>query len=164
MYAVGDVTGLFPLVHVAIAQGELAAHNAVRDQQLPMDYRLQKTHTIFTEPQVAVVGDTERELEKAAVNYIAASYPFADHGKAMTLERPAGFVKILASPDGGKILGAAVVGAEASELIHEMIVAMHFSATVQDFMRIPHLHPTLSEIWTYPAEELAEAIVLEAAS
>jgi len=51
-------------------------------------------------------------------------------------------------------LGAAIVGAEASDLIHEMIVAMHFGATVYDFVKIPHLHPTLAEILTYPAEEI----------
>jgi pyruvate/2-oxoglutarate dehydrogenase complex dihydrolipoamide dehydrogenase (E3) component len=62
---------------------------------------------------------------------------------------------MLASPANGLILGAAVIGPQASELIHEVIVAMHYNATVEDFMRIPHLHPTLAEIWTYPAEELA---------
>ena len=53
---------------------------------------------------------------------------------------------------------AACIGPEASELIHEIIVAMHFDATVDRFAKIPHLHPTLAEIWTYPAEECAEKI------
>jgi hypothetical protein len=59
---------------------------------------------------------------------------------------------MMADRENGRILGAAVIGAQASELIHEVIVAMSFDATVDQFMRIPHLHPTLAEIWTYPAE------------
>jgi hypothetical protein len=62
---------------------------------------------------------------------------------------------MMANPDDGCILGASIIGPEASELIHEVIVAMSYKATVDQFMRIPHLHPTLAEIWTYPAEECA---------
>jgi hypothetical protein len=69
----------------------------------------------------------------------------------------------MAHPQSGEILGAAVIGPQASELIHEVIVAMNYRATVQDFMRIPHLHPTLSEIWTYPAEECAAACGMKGA-
>ena len=59
---------------------------------------------------------------------------------------------MMADATTGRILGATVIGPQGSELIHEMIVAMRFNATVDEFMRIPHLHPTLAEIWTYPAE------------
>ena len=158
IFAVGDVTGLYPLVHVAIYQGEIAARNAILDAHEKADYHLQKAHTIFTDPQVGVVGATERELIGQERSFLTASYPFADHGKAMTLGRTAGFVKMIADPSDGRILGAAVVGPEGSELIHELIVAMHFQATVFDFLKIPHLHPTLAEIWTYPAEEIAHKI------
>lgn len=158
IYAVGDVTGVAALVHVAIYQGEIAARNAIRDADEQADYHLQKAHTVFTDPQVGVVGATERQLEAEDRSFLAASYEYADHGKAMTLGRTAGFVKMLADPKDGRILGAAVVGAEGSEIIHEMIVAMYFNATVFDFVKIPHLHPTLAEIWTYPAEALVEQI------
>ena len=60
---------------------------------------------------------------------------------------------MLASPADGTILGAAILGPHASDLIHEMIVAMYYRATVFDFVKIPHLHPTMAEILTYPAEE-----------
>ncbi|MGC2635403.1 MAG: hypothetical protein WA215_14485, partial [Candidatus Cybelea sp.] len=63
-----------------------------------------------------------------------------------------GFVKMMADPNDGRILGAAILGPNGSDLIHEMIVALHYGATVFDFIKIPHLHPTLAEIWTYPAE------------
>ena len=70
---------------------------------------------------------------------------------------------MLASPLDGKILGVAVVGANASDLIHTPLAAMAFNATVFDYLKIPHLHPTMAEIFTYPAEELAESIAAAAA-
>ncbi len=158
VFAVGDVTGRFPLVHVAIQQGEIAGRNAATGARERADYRLSKTHTIFTDPQVAVVGETERELEAAGVPFLKATYPFEDHGKAVALGRTSGFVKMLASPKDGRILGAAILGPEASDLIQPLIVAMAYGATVQDYARIPHLHPTLVEILTYPAEEIAERL------
>lgn len=164
IFAVGDVNGVYPLVHVAIYQGELAARNAVLGTNDAADYTLQRTHTVFTDPQVAVVGRTAKELTRENVPFIAASYPFADHGKAIAIGKTLGFVKMLASPSDGKLLGAAVVGVEASDLIHEVVVAMWYGGTVGEFARIPHLHPTLAEIWTYPAEELAERVSPDASS
>jgi pyruvate/2-oxoglutarate dehydrogenase complex dihydrolipoamide dehydrogenase (E3) component len=158
IFAVGDVTGRFLLVHVAIQQGEVAARNAIHTAHEAIDYRLSKTHTVFTDPQVAIVGDTEKELQRAGIAYLVASTPFNDHGKAIAVGKTKGFVKMMASPIDGRILGCAILGPDASDLIHEMIVAMHYQATVFDFMRIPHLHPTMAEILTYPAEELAAAI------
>ncbi len=158
IFAVGDVTGYYPLVHVAIYQGELAARNAVLGAAEEADYALQRTHTVFTDPQIAAVGRSEKELQAARVPYLSGSYLFSDHGKAVAINKTKGFVKMLASPDDGKILGAAVVGPEASDLIHEVIVAMFYGGTVQEFAKIPHLHPTLAEIWTYPAEDIAEQI------
>jgi pyruvate/2-oxoglutarate dehydrogenase complex dihydrolipoamide dehydrogenase (E3) component len=69
-----------------------------------------------------------------------------------------GFVKLIADATQGHILGGAVVGPEASELIHEIVVAMAFHATAAQLAVIPHYHPTLSEIWTYPAEEIADRV------
>ncbi|MEA2721414.1 MAG: hypothetical protein QOJ39_3278, partial [Candidatus Eremiobacteraeota bacterium] len=158
IYAVGDVTGQYLLVHVAIQQGEVAGRNAATGAHERADYSLSKTHTVFTDPQVAVVGETERELERAGVDYVRATYPFNDHGKAVALGRTQGFVKMMASPKDGRILGAAILGPDASDLIEPLIVAMAYGATVQDYARIPHLHPTLVEILTYPAEEIAEKL------
>jgi len=159
IFAVGDVTGRFPLVHVAIQQGEVAARNAVRGTHERIDYSLSKTHTVFTDPQVAIAGETEKELQRAGTPYLVASYPFNDHGKAISIGKTKGFVKMMAAPDDGRILGAAILGPDGSDLIHELIVALYYHATVFDFVKVPHLHPTLAEIWTYPAEELVEKIV-----
>jgi pyruvate/2-oxoglutarate dehydrogenase complex dihydrolipoamide dehydrogenase (E3) component len=158
IFAVGDVTGQFLLVHVAIQQGEIAARNAIRNADERIDYSLTKSHTVFSDPQVAVAGDTERELIEAGVAYLKASYPFSDLGKAISIGKTKGFVKMLASPLDGKILGVAILGAGASDLIHIPLAAMAFNATVFDYVKIPHLHPTMAEILTYPAEELAETI------
>jgi pyruvate/2-oxoglutarate dehydrogenase complex dihydrolipoamide dehydrogenase (E3) component len=162
IFAVGDVTGQFPLVHVAIYQGEIAARNAIRGTSETADYSLQSTHTIFTDPQVAVAGATEKDLVRAGTPFVAGSYLFSDHGKAISINRTKGFVKMLAAPADGRILGAAIVGPEASDLIHEIVVAMYYRGTVYDFVKIPHLHPTLAEIWTYPAEEAIAQIAQNA--
>jgi pyruvate/2-oxoglutarate dehydrogenase complex dihydrolipoamide dehydrogenase (E3) component len=152
VFAVGDVTGDYMLVHVAIYQGEVAARNACLDGAERADYRLAGAHTIFTDPQVAAVGMSEKALQRDGIDYVSGRYDFAEHGKAQCLAKTKGFVKMMADREGGRILGATIVGPQASELIHEIIVAMNFEATVDQFMRIPHLHPTLAEIWTYPAE------------
>jgi pyruvate/2-oxoglutarate dehydrogenase complex dihydrolipoamide dehydrogenase (E3) component len=155
VYAVGDVTGDYMLVHVAIYQGEVAARNACTNAGEIADYRVVSAHTIFTDPQVAAVGRSEKELRREGVPYVSGRYDFAEHGKAQCLAKTKGFVKMMADAVDGRILGAAVIGPEGSELIHEVIVAMTFGSTVDQFMRIPHLHPTLAEIWTYPAEACA---------
>lgn len=159
IFAAGDCCGPYEVVHIAIQQGELAARNAARllrgeSASETMDYRL-KLYAVFTEPQIGVVGLSELEAREKAIPYKVATYPFNDHGKSLVMGATKGFVKLLASPDSGEILGGAVVGPHASDLIHEVVVAMAFRSTAAQFAAIPHYHPTLSEIWGYPADELA---------
>jgi pyruvate/2-oxoglutarate dehydrogenase complex dihydrolipoamide dehydrogenase (E3) component len=158
IFAAGDVTGLFEIVHIAIQQAELAARNAQRllkgEPMVPIDYRL-KMFVMFPEPQLALVGLTEREAAGRGLDVRVARYPFNDHGKSMIRGETEGFVKLIVDAKNGEIVGEAVVGPEASELIHEIVVAMHFHSTAATLASIPHYHPTLSEIWTYPAAELA---------
>ena len=155
IYAAGDCTGLYEVVHIAIQQGEIAAHNLAHpDRMKPMDYRL-NTEVIFTEPQLAVVGLTEKSARAANRPYLAASYPFNDLGKSLIMEAKDGFVKLLADPATGEIIGGCCIGPVGGELIHEIIAAMHKRMTVHELAAMPHYHPTLAEIWTHPAEELA---------
>ena len=160
IFGAGDVTGKLEIVHIAIEQGEIAARNAARllsgknEPLETIDYRL-RLFAVFTQPEAAMVGLTEREAAELGLDFAAATYPFADHGKSMVHGKTDGFVKLLADRKTGEILGGAVVGPHASELIHEVVVAMRYRATAAEFLKIPHYHPTLSEIWTYPAEELA---------
>jgi pyruvate/2-oxoglutarate dehydrogenase complex dihydrolipoamide dehydrogenase (E3) component len=163
IFAAGDCCGPHEIVHIAVQQGEIAARNASRvlADEPPaslesIDYRL-KLFVTFTEPEVALVGLTEGEAQACGLDFRAASYPFNDHGKSLVMGETDGFVKLVADARSGEILGGAVVGPHASDLIHEIAVAMHFRATATQLATIPHYHPTLSEIWTYPAEDLAEA-------
>lgn len=158
IFAVGDVTASFDIVHVAVQQGEIAAHNALASGPPQyMDYRIVPI-VIFTEPQYGRVGMTEKEARAKGLPIVTASYPFNDHGKALCLGETRGFVKMVGHAQTGEILGYQVLGPEGGELIHECIVALHYRATAQEFMRIPHYHPTLAEILTYPAEEIAEQV------
>ncbi|HYG35508.1 MAG TPA: dihydrolipoyl dehydrogenase [Clostridia bacterium] len=155
IYAAGDCTGLHEIVHIGIQQGETAAFNIAHpDQNRQMDYRL-LTEVIFTEPQVAIVGLTEKRAHVRNIPYLVAKYPFNDHGKSLIMEAKDGFVKLLADPLTGEIIGGCCVGPSGGELIHEIVAAMYKRMTVQELAAMPHYHPTLAEIWTYPAEELA---------
>ena len=159
LFAAGDAAGPTEVVHLAIQQGEIAARNAARllAGEAPnekMDYRL-KLFGVFTHPQAAQVGLNETEARRNGRPVLVASYPFADHGKSMVMGETDGFVKMIADPTTGEIIGASAVGPEAVELIHAVAAAMHFRSTAAEFSKIPFYHPTLSEIWTYPAEELA---------
>ncbi len=155
IYAAGDCTSPFEIVHLAVLQGETAGYNMAHPQKpRRMDYRL-VTSIVFTEPQIAVVGLTEKCALAQNITYCAASYPFADHGKSLIMEAKDGFVKLLANPATGEIIGGACVGPVGGELIHEIVAAMYKHMTVQELAAMPHYHPTLAEIWTYPAEELA---------
>jgi len=143
-----------------VQQGEIAAHNlAPPDARRRMDYRLLLT-VVFTEPQVAFVGLSEKEAKSRNIPYLVASYSFNDHGKSLIMEARDGYVKLLANPQSGEILGGACVGPVGGELIHEIVAAMAKRMTVHELAVLPHYHPTLAEIWTYPAEALAERIPL----
>jgi pyruvate/2-oxoglutarate dehydrogenase complex dihydrolipoamide dehydrogenase (E3) component len=157
IYAAGDVTGKMELVHVAVYGGEVAARNAFSQRQQKLNYDLMEARAVFTDPQVGIAGLTERQCKQRGLEYDKAVFPFADLGKAITAELTDGFVKMLAAPD-GRILGIAIVGAEASNLIHEAIALIYFGARCHDVLEMPHLHPTLAEIITYPAEELCERL------
>ncbi len=158
IYAAGDCTGPYEIVHIAIQQGETAAHNFQHPRRKrAMDYRL-LISVVFTEPQVAVVGLTEKTAREQGLPFLTASYPFNDHGKSLIMEAKDGFVKLLAHPKTGEIVGGACVGPSGGELIHEIVAAMAKRMTVKELAAMPHYHPTLAEIWTYPAEELADQI------
>jgi pyruvate/2-oxoglutarate dehydrogenase complex dihydrolipoamide dehydrogenase (E3) component len=158
IFVSGDATGMHEVVHIAIQQAAVAARNARRvlkgAQLEEMDYRL-KLFCIFSEPQIAMIGLTEKEASERGLSVRVARYRFDDHGKSMIRGETDGFVKLIVDAGTGEIVGGAIVGPEGAELIHEISVAMHFRATAATLAAIPHYHPTLSEIWTYPAEELA---------
>ena len=163
IFAAGDAVGPHEVVHIAIQQGEIAARNAVHllrgDQGTPetIDDRL-KALVTFTDPEIASVGLTETEATARGMEFLSASYPFRDHGKAMIGGHEFGFVKLLAEKSRGEIIGAEIIGPHASDLIHELIAVMRYRGTAQELALMPHYHPTLAEIVTYPAEEIADRL------
>ena len=84
------------LVHVAIYQGEVAARNACLNRDEAADYRLVTAHTVFTDPQFAAVGMSEKDLQREGIAYVSGRYDFAEHGKAQCLGKTKGFVKMMA--------------------------------------------------------------------
>ncbi|MBI3849405.1 MAG: NAD(P)/FAD-dependent oxidoreductase [Verrucomicrobia bacterium] len=155
IYAAGDCTNRHEVVHIAVQEGEIAAHNIANpDRPRSIDHRLLIT-VIFTDPQIGCVGLSENEATARNIPFLAASHPFNDHGKSLIMEALDGFVKLLANPTTGEIIGGCCVGPMGGELIHEIIAAMQKRMTVHELAAMPHYHPTLAEIWTYPTEELA---------
>jgi len=155
IYTAGDCTGPHQVVHLAVQQGEAAAHNIAHPNSLRhIDERLALA-VIFIEPQVACVGLSERLAATRNVPYLSAVHPFSDLGKALIMGATDGFVKLLANPQSGEILGAACIGPYGGELIHEIVVAIAKRMSVHELAALPHYHPTLAEIWTYPAATLA---------
>ncbi len=169
IFAAGDVVGQYEIVHIAIQQGEVAGHNAAlaalgktkfkgaTKTAQKVDYRL-KCSVVFTEPEVASVGLNEKEAKADKIPYYVASYPFNDHGKSIIMGIEHGFIKILAEKKRGEIIGAQIVGPHAADLIHEFIAVMRYKGTAEELALMPHYHPTLAEMITYPAEEIAEKV------
>ena len=93
-------------------------------------------------------------------DFLSASFPFDDHGKSILMDAKHGYVAVHADKKTGVVLGAECVGKDAGELIHSLSIAVGLKATVHDLLNADWYHPTLSEIWTYPLEDLAEEIIL----
>lgn len=159
IYAAGDCTGPHAIVHLSVRQGEIAAHNILHPGSIWKREDRLLLAVIFTDPQVAQVGLNENSAAKLGIAYLAASYPFSELGKSVIMDSTDGHVKLLADPKSGEILGGACVGPLGGELIHEIVAAMAKQMTVHELMALPHYHPTLAEIWTYPAKELAGRII-----
>lgn len=156
VYAAGDCCGPHEIVHTAIFQGEIAGKHFLGENPKPVNYD-HLTKVIFTDPQVASVGIPLDQLDGDSVRYLSAEYPFNDHGKSILMEAEYGFVKVWAL-ENGQVLGAECVGRDAGELIHSLAIAVALNAKVSDLLNTHWYHPTLSEIWTYPLEEIASKI------
>ena len=145
VYAIGDIVAGSPqLAHVASAEGLVAAARIAGRPVEPIDYNLSPNCT-YCEPQVASVGLTEKDARERGRPIKVSKFPFAANSKASILGSHAGFVKIVADEEFGEILGVHILGPQATELIHEAIVAMQSEATVESMRATIHAHPTLSE-------------------
>jgi pyruvate/2-oxoglutarate dehydrogenase complex dihydrolipoamide dehydrogenase (E3) component len=157
IYAAGDVCGPFEIVHLAIMQGETAARHATGRPAEPVNLDT-RTSVVFTDPQVASAGIPLREARERGLDIVVADYPFDDHGKSILMEAKAGYVKVWADRSSGRVIGAECIGKDAGELIHAMAVAVSLKATAADLLKVHWYHPTLSEIWSYPLEDIVEEL------
>jgi dihydrolipoamide dehydrogenase len=156
IYAVGDVAGDPMLAHTASAEGIVAAET-IAGEPAAFDTRSIPA-AVFTDPEIATVGLTESEAEAEGFDPVVGEMPFNASGRALTVGETAGFVRIVASAD-GFVLGAQIVGPEASELIAEPTLAIEMGATLEDVVATIHTHPTLAEAVMEAAENaLGQAI------
>jgi dihydrolipoamide dehydrogenase len=145
IYAIGDVTGLLQLAHVAEAQGVVAAEIIAGADTLALgDYRMMPRAT-FCQPQVASFGLTEQQARDEGYDVVVAKFPFTANGKAHGLADPTGFVKLIADKQHLELLGGHLIGPDVSELLPELTLAQKWDLTAHELARNVHTHPTLSE-------------------
>ncbi|GKT33168.1 dihydrolipoyl dehydrogenase [Aduncisulcus paluster] len=154
IYAIGDVNGKYMLAHAASHQGvHVVEHILAYDHGYPaaaVNYPWTASKMdivpscVFISPELSMVGLTEDEAAQKEIPVKVSKFPFTANGKAMTINHTEGFVKLIAL-ESGQLAGAQIVGAHASDLIHEITVAVANGLTVADVTTTIHAHPTLSE-------------------
>jgi dihydrolipoamide dehydrogenase len=144
VYAVGDVVRGPMLAHKGMDEGVMVAERiAGQAGRVDLDAI---PWVIYTAPEIAWVGKAEQQLKAEGVAYRAGQVPFSHNGRALGQDETAGFVKILADAKTDRVLGVHIIGAHASEMIAEAVMAMEFGASAEDIARICHAHPSLSEV------------------
>ncbi|MEH7250756.1 dihydrolipoyl dehydrogenase [Neobacillus niacini] len=143
IFAIGDITGKENLAHVASAQGMVAAENCMGYQKA-MNYE-SIPRCIYTSPEIASVGLTEKEATAKNLEYQTGKYYINGNGRAITNGKAEGFIKVLRDKKYNQILGIHIVGPNASELISEGVLAINLEATPEEIAATIHPHPTLSE-------------------
>lgn len=143
IYAVGDVAGEPMLAHKASMEGITVAET-VAGKETALEERVIPA-VVFTDPEIATVGLTPEEAKKDGIDPAVGRFPLSANGRALSLGERDGFVRLVADSDTGQLVGAAIVGPEASELIAEPTLAIQHGLTVDDIAMTVHAHPTLSE-------------------
>ncbi len=143
VYAIGDVVAGPMLAHKAEEEG-IAVAEILAGQAGHVNYET-VPGIVYTWPEVAAVGKTEEQLKEAGTAYKAGKFPFAANSRARANGTTDGFVKILADAKTDRVLGAHIIGPDAGNLIHEVVVIMEFGGSAEDLARSFHGHPTLNE-------------------
>ena len=147
VFAIGDITATPALAHVASKEAEIAVEHIAGHKPEPRVDPLRVPSAIYCEPQIAGFGLREDEA-KAKANKISVRksvFPYRGAGKSVAVGRSEGLVKVLADPETGELLGAHIVGMNATEMIHELLLAAHSELLPEDVAEMIHAHPTLSE-------------------
>ena len=143
IYAAGDCTGGMMLASTAAMQGRIAMRHALGDAVAPLDLGTVSA-TVFTDPEIATVGVTQRQVDSGAVAAEVVLQPLATNARAKMQELQDGFVKLFCQPSSRTILGGVVVGPHASELIHAVSVAVSQRVSVDDFAAAFTVYPSIS--------------------
>lgn len=143
IYAIGDVSSNLKLAHVASHEGMIAVDHILGEKRV-LDERTIPS-VVYTNPEIAIVGYSEEDLKDKKIEYKYSRFDFVANGKALTMEQNRGFVKVLADKD-GKILGAAIIGPDASSLISSLTIAIKNNVDVEQLTHTVFAHPTTSEV------------------
>ncbi|MDV7764861.1 dihydrolipoyl dehydrogenase [Peribacillus sp. CSMR9] len=152
IYAIGDVVPGPQLAHKAFYEAKIAAE-AIAGHPSEIDY-IGIPAVVFSDPELATVGYTEQQATDEGIEVVAAKFPYAGNGRALSLDSTEGFVKLVTRKEDGLIIGAQVAGANASDLISELALAVETGLTAEDIALTIHAHPTLGEM-TMEAAEVA---------
>lgn len=158
IFAAGDVTGQKMVVNLAVAQGEIAGHNAAGGEPKEIDDSV-LPWAIFTEPEVARVGLGKDECEQQGLDFVEADYDLGGMGVARTYpDPPQGFMTMRAEKGSGRVLGADLVAPHASLMIHQVALVMRLGGTAQAMADLPYVHPCLAELVNLCAFRLAKLV------
>ena len=158
IYAIGDITGPPLLAHVASHEAIICVEKIAGKSPHMLDYESIPGCT-YCQPQVASIGMTEAKAKEAGYEVSIGKFPYAASGKARAIGERDGMVKLIFDKKYGELLGAHIIGAEATELIAELGIAKTFETTAHELASTIHAHPTLSEmIMEAAGASLGEAI------
>jgi dihydrolipoamide dehydrogenase len=143
LYAIGDCVNAYMLAHVASKEGEVAVEN-IMGRPAEMDYSA-VPGCVYTSPELASVGMTEREAEKKGHKIRVGRFSLATNGKSMITGDNSGLMKVVADEETKKILGVHMAGGPATEMISEAVLALRFGMTPEDLAETIHAHPTVYE-------------------
>jgi dihydrolipoamide dehydrogenase len=157
VYAVGDVTGGIMLAHVASKEGIVAAENALGGDTV-INYDVVPS-AVFTSPEIASVGLKEKQALEKGYKIKIGRFQFRALGKAHAMGEISGLIKIIADEQSDRILGTHIIGPHASDLIHEVALAINKGLTARDIAHTIHAHPTLSEAIMEAAEDVHDSAI-----
>ncbi len=150
IYAIGDIVPGMALAHKASYEAKVAAES-IAGLPSVVDYKVIPA-VVFSDPEIAGVGFSETEAKAKDINVFTGKFPYGANGRAQSMNVTDGFVKLVGDKDTGRLIGAQVVGAEASNLIAELTLGIEMGATLEDIALTIHAHPTLGEITMDAAE------------
>ena len=144
VFAIGDAVGGKLLAHKAEEEGVIAAE-VIAGHKVHMDYRSMPS-VVYTWPEIATVGLAEHEVKESGREYKTGKFPFSANGRARTMAETSGFVKFIADAKTDELLGCHIIGANASDLLQEVVLAFEYRGSSEDIGITVHSHPTLSEV------------------